>query len=652
MSYEIEDNKEQGTAWLKKIISRIWIMVIVMSLIACANQYTNDMGIAVDIRTIEINKARHLFDTLFDAEVNRSPIYQTYLGIKKDYNKWDDLSQAAVDSNHSFAKTQLKTLTALKPELLDKATRLSYALYKRKLENTIATYEWRYYNYPVNQQFGLHSQVPAFLINMHQVTSVKDAQDYISRLNGVARLFDQLIVGLEIRKEKGIIAPKFVFPHVIRDAKNLLVGYPFTPGNDSTLMADIRGKVTELDIRENRKKQLIAQAEQSLIARVAPAYTKLINYLTQLEKSADTDEGVWRFPSGHAFYDFMLQQATTTDFTSEKIHRIGLSEVQRIQAEMKAIMETVGFKGSLQDFFTFMRNDAQFYYPETDAGRKAYLDKTTALIDALNAQLDRLFITKPKAELVVKEVEPFREESAGTAFYQRPAPDGSRPAYYYVNLYDMSAIPKYKMEALAYHEGIPGHHMQISIAQEAEEIPRFRKFESYTAYIEGWALYAEFVPKEMGYYQDPYADFGRLAMELWRACRLVVDTGLHAKRWTREQAIAYLLENTPNTESDSIKAIERYIVMPSQATAYKIGMLKIQTLRAKAKKALGPLYDMREFHEVVLKNGAVPLDVLDVLIDDWIASKKISDMYIEDSVRRTEDTAVKTIMSHRIQPEL
>ena len=289
---------------------------------------------------------------------------------------------------------------------------------------------------------------------------------------------------------------------------------------------------------------------------------------------------------------------------------------------MRVIMNKVGFKGNLTEFFAFMRHDPQFYYAGDDAGRQRYLTEATDLINTMKGELDQLFITKPKADLKVKKVEAFREKSAGKAFYQQPAPDGSRPGIYYANLYDMEAMPTYQMEALAYHEGIPGHHMQIALKQELEGIPKFRKFGGYTAYSEGWGLYSEMIPKEIGFYQDPYSDFGRLAMELWRACRLVVDTGIHNKKWTRAQGLAYYVDNTPNAESDAVKMVERHVVMPSQATAYKIGMLKIVQLRAKAKQQLGDKFDIREFHDVVLTNGAVPLNVLEDMVNDYIAKNR------------------------------
>jgi len=276
----------------------------------------------------------------------------------------------------------------------------------------------------------------------------------------------------------------------------------------------------------------------------------------------------------------------------------------------------------LQKFFTFMRSDKQFKLPNTDAGRAVYLKNAVTAIDTMKASLDSMFIVKPKAELKVKRVEPFREKSAGRAFYQSPSLDGSRPGTYYVNLEDMNQMAVYELEALAYHEGIPGHHMQRAIAQELEGIPTFRKIGGYTAYTEGWGLYSEMLPKEYGFYTDPYSDFGRLSMELWRACRLVVDTGIHAKKWSRETAIDYLREATPSPELDVVKAIERYIVMPGQATAYKIGMLKILELRAKAKTALGKKFDIRNFHDVILKNGALPLSVLEEQVDGYIKHSK------------------------------
>lgn len=570
----------------------------------------------------EINKANTFFEDTFTRDVMSSPVYQTYMGIKQDYDKWDDGSEAKKLKDFAQTKADLVTLNSINRAQLDDATKVSYDLKKQDLENSIADFKWRYHSYPVNQMYGTHSMIAAFLINQHQVSDVKDAKAYISRLNGVPAVFDQLITDLEVRAEKGIIAPKFVFPHVIDSSKNIIKGAPFEQGDDSTLLSDFKRKVNKLEISQSEKDSLTADAVDALKSAVKPAYSKLINYIAQLEKRADNRDGAWKFPDGEAFYNNALKRTTTTDLTAKEIHAIGLAEVARIHDEMRAIKDKVGFKGDLAAFMQFMKTDKQFYLPNTDAAKEQYISQATDLINNMKSRLDELFIVKPKADMIVKRVEAFREKAAGKAFYQQPAPDGSRPGVYYANLFDMEAMPTYQMEALAYHEGIPGHHMQIAISQELEGVPKFRKFGGYTAYIEGWGLYSELVPKEMGLYEDPYSDFGRLSMELWRAARLVVDTGIHAMQWNRQQGIDYYVNNTPNATSDGVKMVERHIVMPSQATAYKVGMLKILELRENAKQQLGDKFDIRQFHDVVLKNGPVPLNVLENFVNQWIASKQ------------------------------
>lgn len=570
---------------------------------------------------IEAEKANALFEKIFMDGVMRSPIYQTYMAIKQDYDKWDDISEENELKELAIAKANLVQVKAINVAKLDPQTALSHKLMVQQLEDQIADFKWRHHNYPVNQMFGIHSMVPSLLINQHQVSSVSDAEAYISRVHGVKALLAELEKGLNKRADMGIIAPKFVYPYVISDSENLIKGAPFDKGEDSTLLADFKRKVTALDIEQSEKDKLIADLKFALKNTFKPAYESLVANLKALESRADTKDGAWKFPDGKAFFNNALKNTTTTNMTADEIHNVGLSEVARIHDEMRAIMKKVEFKGDLQAFFEFMRTDKQFYYPETAEGKKRYLDEAVALIENMKARSDELFIVKPKADMIVKQVEAFREKSAGKAFYQQPAPDGSRPGIYYANLYRMSDMPTYQMEALAYHEGIPGHHMQIAIAQELEGIPKFRKFGRYTAYVEGWGLYSELIPKEIGLYEDPYSDFGRLAMELWRACRLVVDTGIHAKKWTREQGIEFYVSNTPNPKPDAVKMVERHIVMPSQATAYKIGMLKIVELREAAKAKLGSKFNLPEFHDVVLKNGAVPLNVLEDLVDQWVASK-------------------------------
>ncbi|KPZ67699.1 hypothetical protein AN944_03964 [Shewanella sp. P1-14-1] len=573
--------------------------------------------------TTESEKANELFENIFMENVMSSPISQTYMRIKKDYDKWGDFSEKAQDEDLARAKKHLAQLDSIDVSKLDEQTALSYKLMKQGLEQDIADDKWRHHTYPVNQMYGSHTFIATFLINQHQVASVSDAEAYISRLNGVKLASEQLVEGLKLRAGKGIIAPKFVFPYVISDSQNIITGAPFSDTEDkSTLWADINKKVAALDAPQAKKDELLADAKQALLTSVQPAYTNLIAYLNELEKKADTRDGVWKLPEGDDFFNMRLSRVTTTDMSSETIHKLGLAEVARIHDEMRAIMKKVKFDGDLQEFMAFMRDDDQFYYPDTAEGKTRYMTEAKDLIDNMESRLDEVFNIKPKAKLIVKQVEAFREKSAGKAFYDAPAPDGSRPGTYYANLYDMKAMPTYQMEALAYHEGIPGHHMQIAIAQELEGIPKFRKYGGYTAYIEGWGLYTEYFPKEMGLYADPYSDFGRLAMELWRACRLVVDTGIHSKKWTREQGIQYYVDNTPNAESDAIKMVERHIVMPGQATAYKVGMIKILELREDAKKQLGDKFDIRQFHTLILENGPVPLDVLEAKVTDWVNASK------------------------------
>ena len=560
-----------------------------------------------------------LLDELFMEELKESPEYMTYLGMRERYDEWDDRSDAARDKQLEMTKRHLAIVKAIDQSNLNDAAKLNIAMFIEQSEQQVEADKWRYHSYPINQMRGVHSMIPSFLINQHLIADSAEAQAYIGRIAHSTGVIDQLLEQLKVREEKGIVPPKFVFPLVLKAIDNIISGAPFSEGDDSTILADFSQKVRAINLSADETDKLIADARAALQNNLAPSYQKLRSYLTELEAGADDKDGVWKFPEGEAFYNFALKRTTTTDLTANEIHDIGLAEVARIQNEMREIMQKVGFAGDLKAFFDFTRNDAQFYYPETAEGKQAYIDEATALINTMKGRLDELFITKPKADLLVKAVEPFREASAGQAFYQSPAPDGSRPGTYFANLYRMSDMAKYQMESLAYHEGIPGHHMQISIAQELENMPKFRLFGGYTVFSEGWGLYSELVPKEIGMYSDPYADFGRLSGELYRACRLVVDTGIHAKRWSREKALAYMADNVPHSEGYNVRQIERYIVMPSQATAYKIGMLKILELRATATEALGDKFDIRQFHDVVLRDGSVSLSILENNVKKWIA---------------------------------
>jgi len=598
--------------------------IVILFAIALGMVLLNPNKASLDrVEEDESVKANAFFEKVFQDGVDRSPEFKMWLGIKEDQGHWDDNSERASKEGLARAKRELRWLkNNIDYDKLDEQTKLSYDLFVYERERNIANHKYRYHNYPFNQMFGLQSGIPADLISMHKVDNIRDAENYISRLRRVPTLFKHAIIGLEKRRAVGIIPPEFVFPHVLRDSRNVISNEPFeNTGIDGTILNDFRKKVNALDIRQRQRDRLMIQAERALVKQVQPAYEKLIAYFEELQLEASLTDGVWDFPDGTNFYNSRLASITTTDMTADEIHEIGLNEVERIHGEMRDIMKQVGFNGTLNEFFIHVNEDEQHFYEDSDQGRADYVAEATRIVDEMRKVLDDLFITKPKAEMIVKPVEAFREESAGKAFYQSAALDGSRPGTYYVNTYDMKAIPKYQMEALAYHEGIPGHHMQVAISQELKDIPMFRKFGWYTAYGEGWALYSEYVPKEIGFYTDPYSDFGRLAMELWRACRLVVDTGIHAKKWTREQGIAYYVDNTPNVEADVVKMVERHIVMAGQATGYKIGMLKILELRERARTELGNQFDIREYHDVVLTNGRLPLNILEKQVDSWIASK-------------------------------
>ncbi len=572
------------------------------------------------------------FEAQFQEALTRSPMSQTFLGIKTDYDKWDDASDEDRIREMELQRAAVAEMReTFDYDKLDDQGKLSWRLAEYELELEEADFEYRHHRYSFTQMRGQHSGIPAFLINQHRITSVSDAEAYIERLKGVEGFLAQHVENAAYSASLGIRPPLFAFDYVISDATNVITGAPFPGDGDevSPLMDDFSGKlaalVTKGELSEKDADVLKAEAADVLLTHTGPAYQRLIAFVEAEKALADTDDGVWKLPDGEAYYAMKLREMTTTDMTADEVHDLGLAEVARIHDEMRAIMGTVGFEGTLNEFFEFTRTDDQFFKPNTPEGKAEYLAEATAFIDIMREALPSQFNTFPKAEMIVKAVEPFRERSAGKAFYQRPAPDGSRPGVYYANLYDMKNMPLYQMEALAYHEGIPGHHMQLAISQELQGIPKFRKYGGYTAYTEGWGLYSEYFPKEMGFYEDPYSDFGRLAMELWRAARLVVDTGLHDKKWTREEAIQYLIDNTPNPAGDARKAIERYIVMPGQATAYKIGMNKIVELRNRAREELGDAFDIRDFHDVVLKDGPVPLAILEETVEAWIADVKATE---------------------------
>ncbi|MEE2566898.1 DUF885 domain-containing protein [Hyphobacterium marinum] len=578
---------------------------------------------AAEVAAAEQTESERLndwFQDVFEAGIARSPMTQTFLGMKTSYDQWNTVTEEFAAETLRINQENLAYMREnFDFDALDESAQLSWRLFEYDAERAEDAWQWRNHNYTFTPRSGPHMGIPSFLINSHRVDTVEDAEAYIGRLNNVGTYLDQNIANARTSFDMGVSTPLWTYEPMIVTARNVISGTPFDDsGEDSPLMADFRSKVTALELGEDETARLIANAAAALTGTVGPAYERLIAMFEEQAETAGTDDGIWHVPDGEHYYNFLLAGYTTTDMSAEEIHALGVAEVERIHGEMRDIMTEVGFDGTLQEFFEFMRTDAQFYYSNDDEGRERYLAEATALIDTMRDTLPEMFNTFPEAELEVRRVEEFREASAGKAFYGRPAPNGSRPGIYYANLRDMADMPTYQMEALAYHEGIPGHHMQLAIMQELEGVPAFRRFGGYTAYTEGWGLYSEYLPLEYGFYDDPYSDFGRLAMELWRACRLVVDTGIHHYRWDRQEAIDYLATNTPNPMGDVQNAIDRYIVYPGQATAYKIGMNEILRLRGVAEEALGDAYDIRDFHDVVLTQGAMPLSIFEERVQTWI----------------------------------
>jgi len=582
---------------------------------------TTEATQTASVEETESTRLNAWFEEVFQQGVARSPMTQTFLGMKTSYDQWNDSSPEFDQESFEIGQANLAYMQEnFDFDALDESAQISWRLFEYNAARAVEGRRWVDHGYTFTPRNGPHMNAPTFLINNHRVDTAEDAQAYVGRLQGMGAYLDQTMANSQRSFELGVFTPLWTYAPMIQTSRNIISGAPFDEGEDSPLLADFRAKVAALEVSEEESARLMSEAEAALVEIVQPAYERLIVMFEQQSTSATDDDGVWKHPDGPEYYNFRLNGYTTMDISAEEIHQLGLSEVDRIHGEMRAIMSQVGFEGSLQDFFEFMRTDEQFYYSDTDEGRTRYMAEATAAIDTMRDTLPQMFHTFPQAELEVRRVEEFREASAGKAFYQRPAPNGSRPGVYYANLRDMHAMPTYQMEALAYHEGIPGHHMQLAIMQELQGIPSFRRFGGYTAYTEGWGLYTELLPKEFGFYEDPYSDFGRLAMELWRACRLVVDTGLHHNQWTRQEAVDYLSENTPNSMGDVTNAIDRYIVFAGQATAYKIGMLEILRLRAIAEDSLGDAYDIRDFHDVVLTQGALPLAILEERVNGYIAA--------------------------------
>lgn len=565
------------------------------------------------------------FEEIFQRNLQRSPIFQAQLGMKGEaYGKWDDFSDAEAIRQNEETKKDLERLHAeFDVSKLSEQSQISYRIFEYLQERALRNFPWRFHGYAFSTQNSPMSFPATFLQNIHRVDDVSDAEAYVSRIEGLEKAADQFIEGIDLAAAKGVVPTSFSFDPVLKDSRDLLNGAPFKEGADTPIFADFKAKVEKLNVSAAEKKRLTDKASAALTGPYKRAVDKMIAKVESLRSKSHGENGVWKLPQGKEYYknqiDFWTSDQT---MTADQIHKIGLAEVKRIRGEMEGIMKQVNFTGDLPEFFEFLRTDPNNFFPNTEEGRQAYLDQSKGYIDSIYADVGKYFNVLPKAPLEVRAVEKWREETAPIAFYNQPAPDGSRPGIYYVNLKDMTTKQKHEMETVAYHEGAPGHHFQLAIQYELEGVPMFQKFAFFGAYIEGWGLYAERLAKEEGRFTDPYQDFGRLQNEMLRACRLVVDTGSHSKKWTRQQMIDYMMDNNPMTIEDATKEVERYIDNPGQALSYKVGMLRILDLREKAKKELGPKFDLRDFHDVVLKNGAVPLPILEDLVDDYIAKKK------------------------------
>lgn len=565
------------------------------------------------------------FEQAWQERIALSPQTMTSLGLKTDYDKLDDATDAAADRSLALAESQLAAMKAgFDPATVSADSRMSMRLFEYGVEQARLSNRWRDWGYQFAANGNPTTSLPVFLINNHRVSSVSDAEAYVSRLRASERVMGEIADELRQRAAAGVISPNFVFEPSIANTRNIITGAPFDGAADNPVWADFQRKVGALETDQATKDRLLAEGRAALTGEWKRGYEGVLAALAEVQSQAaampDRDGGVWRLPDGEAYYNARLRLSTTTDLTADQIHEIGLQEVARLQGEMQTIMDQVGFTGSLQDMFALLKTDPRFQYPNTPEGKAQYLTDARAFIAQVMAAAPRWFSDLPEAALEVRAVEAWRESTASIAFYNAPAPDGSRPGIYYVNLSDMTQVLKPQIEGISYHEGAPGHHFQIAYAQEMQGLPSFRRFGGYGAYAEGWGLYAERLGKEMGFYQDPYSDFGRLSTELWRAVRLVTDTGLHARRWSREQAMDYFRQNSLLSERDIQKEVERYITNPGQATSYKIGELKIMALRQRARAALGDRFDIRDFHAVVLGSGSVPLDVLEDQVDSWIAA--------------------------------
>jgi len=556
------------------------------------------------------NELHALFESEWERGLRENPVVASYQGDPRYDDRWPDFSAGALAGSHAADLEVLGALERIPPGQLNEADRLNRDLFARQYRGEIDAYEWGLRYLPITQRRGV--QTAHQLAEVLPFRTVQDYENWIARLGSLDTYVDQTIELMREGMRRGLVQPRVIMERVpaqiakqvVTDATESPFYAPFKRMPDSIVAAD--------------QERLRAAGRRAIEQDVLPAYARLQKFFNDQYLPAARDTvGVWDTPGGAEWYQDRVRWFTTTELTPDEIHEIGLKEVARIRGEMLEVIERVGFKGSFSEFLHFLRTDAQFRYTDPDRLLQAYL----AMSKRVDPLLPQYFGRLPRMPYGVRPIPMESAPDTTTAYYQPPSMDGRRAGYYYVNLYKPEERPTYEIPVLTIHEAVPGHHLQIALAQELGEQPQFRRNFEATAFVEGWALYSESLGEEMGFYDDPYAKFGQLTYEMWRAVRLVVDTGLHHKRWTREQAIEFFKANAAKTELDIVNEIDRYISWPGQALAYKIGELRIKQLRAQAAQALGPKFDLREFHDVVLGSGAVPLDVLEANVKTWQAQK-------------------------------
>jgi uncharacterized protein (DUF885 family) len=580
---------------------------------------------AVSTGDTESQRFAAFLESVYQKNLAASPQLATEFGSKAGYDRWDDTSEPALAKD---ARRVRREMQAAKSQFdyakLDAASQLQYRVFLDEHQLLLDRYRWRDHFYALNQIVGLHIDIPGTLSGNQQVQTEYDARAYIRRIRAVRLAFRQLTSHMLTQASKGIYIPKTVYPLLIEGAQNVISGAPHDGGADSPIFSDFKHRMSEFDITPDRKAALIEEARLALTQDLQPAYEDLIRLLKTQERLTPITGGVWQMPDGDAFYAFLIRQFTTTDMTPAQIHDMGLDEVARAQAEIQALMTKLGFKGTVREFMAQTKADPRNYFSDDDAGRAAYLARARSIVAAMQAKITDAFEAPAPLPLRVVRTEAYKEASSPVGYYEPGPADGSRPGTVYLNLSNMHVLPLYELDDLLYHEGVPGHHMQISTILVDRSIPQMRKVNEWwqdSAFVEGWGLYAERLAKDLGFYQDPLAEFGLLSGELWRASRLVVDSGLHYKHWTREQAIKYLNENTPSPEETNIHAVDRYLAVPGQATSFMVGMRKFVAERERARRALGPKFDLREYHKLALSSGYIPLWALDQKVTAWIQSK-------------------------------